>query len=100
MHTDTAEHLCSLRRDIMTVQDSVPLSHLMDHYLEKRAHIALVLDEYGGTKGLVTLEDLVETLIGIEIVDETDDVVNMRSLARRHWEIRAKAMGLKTVDKE
>lgn len=92
--------LSSLRRDIMTVQDSMPLSHLMDHYLEKRAHIALVLDEYGGTKGLVTLEDLVETLIGIEIVDETDDVVNMRSLARRHWEIRAKAMGLKTVDKE
>jgi CBS domain containing-hemolysin-like protein len=79
----------------MTVQDSVPLSHLMDHYLEKRAHIALVLDEYGGTKGLVTLEDLVETLIGIEIVDETDDVVNMRSLARRHWEIRAKAMELR-----
>lgn len=92
--------LSSLRRDIMTVQDSVPLSHLMDHYLEKRTHIALVLDEYGGTKGLVTLEDLVETLIGIEIVDETDEVVDMRSLARRHWEIRAKAMGLKTVGKE
>ena len=99
-HGQGGAPLSSLRRDIMTVQDSVPLSHLMDHYLEKRAHIALVLDEYGGTKGLVTLEDLVETLIGIEIVDETDDVVNMRSLARRHWEIRARAMGLKTVDKE
>tara|TARA_B110000483_G_scaffold69796_1_gene87158 strand:+ start:28 stop:1164 length:1137 start_codon:yes stop_codon:yes gene_type:complete len=89
------ETLSSLRRDIMTVQDSVQLSELLDQFLEKRAHIALVLDEYGGTKGLVALEDLVETLIGIEIVDETDNVVDMRALARRHWQTRANAMGLK-----
>jgi CBS domain containing-hemolysin-like protein len=86
--------LASIRRELMTVRDSIPLSELFDHFLQKRQHISIVLDEYGGTKGLVTLEDLVETLIGIEIIDETDSVVDMRILARKQWLERAKSMGL------
>ncbi|WPJ96792.1 hemolysin family protein [Coraliomargarita algicola] len=88
--------LDQIRRDILKVQDSVSLSELFDLFLQARAHIAMVLDEYGGSKGLVTLEDLVETLIGIEIIDETDDVVDMRALARKRWQKRAQAMGLST----
>ena len=72
------------------------LTELFDIFLKERAHIAVVLDEYGSTKGLVTLEDLVETLIGMEIIDETDDVVDMRALARKRWQKRANAMGLET----
>lgn len=86
--------LVTLRRDIMTVPDQTPLSGLLENFLDSRQHIALVVDEYGGTKGLVTLEDIVETLLGMEIVDEKDKVVDMQALARQKWEKRAKAMGL------
>ncbi|MDA9317528.1 hemolysin family protein [Puniceicoccaceae bacterium] len=90
--------LNTIRRDIMTVHDSIALSELFDQFLKKRLHIAVVLDEYGGTKGLVTLEDLVETLIGIEIIDETDAITDMRALARKSWTERAKAMGIETKE--
>lgn len=95
-----ADTLQSLRRDIMKVQSSVRLTELFDTFLKDRQHIAIVLDEYGGTQGLVSLEDLVETLIGMEIIDETDDVVDMRALARKRWAHRARAMGLETGEPE
>jgi CBS domain containing-hemolysin-like protein len=95
-----ADPLKSLRRDIMKVQASVLLTELFDTFLKERQHIAIVLDEYGGTQGLVTLEDLVETLIGMEIIDETDNVVDMRVLARKRWEHRARTMGLETSPPE
>ncbi|MEN8211436.1 MAG: hemolysin family protein [Thermodesulfobacteriota bacterium] len=86
--------LVTLRRDIITVSDDMPLSGLLEFFLDHRQHIALVVDEYGGTKGLVTLEDVVETLLGMEIVDENDKVEDMQALARRQWEKRAREMGL------
>lgn len=86
--------LVTLKRDLMTVSGEMPLSDLLEFFLDHRQHIALVVDEYGGTKGLVTLEDIVETLLGMEIVDETDKVEDMQALARRQWEKRAKAIGL------
>ena len=86
--------LATLRRDIMSVSGEMPLSGLLENFLDHRQHIALVVDEYGGTKGLVTLEDVVETLLGMEIVDEKDKVEDMQALARRQWEKRARAMGL------
>ncbi len=84
----------NLRRDILFVHDTVPLTELFDQFLQERQHIAIVLDEYGSLKGLVSLEDLVETLIGIEIIDETDTVVDMQALARKRWSNRAKSMGI------
>ncbi len=84
----------TLKRDIYTVPDSMPLSELLEFLLDERQHIALVVGEYGGTKGLVTIEDVVETLLGMEIVDEMDRVEDMRALARQQWEKRAKAIEL------
>lgn len=99
-HGKNTETLKSLRRDIMKVPAAVRLTKLFDTFLQERQHIAIVLDEFGGNQGLVTLEDLVETLIGMEIIDETDRVVDMRALARKQWDQRAHAMGLKVDDPE
>ncbi len=73
---------------------SMSLSQAFDEFMRLRAHIMLVVDEYGGLKGLLTLEDLLETLLGLEIVDEGDEEVDMQQLARRLWRRRAKKMDL------
>ena len=86
--------LTELRRDIQAVAGAMPLSTLLELLLDKRHHIAIVIGEYGETKGVVTLEDVVETLLGIEIVDEGDKVDDMQNLARQLWVKRAKALGL------
>ncbi|MGD2089438.1 MAG: CNNM domain-containing protein [Candidatus Aminicenantes bacterium] len=83
-----------LKREIMTIIGEMSLSNLLESLLDKRQHIALVVDEYGGTKGLVTLEDVVETLLGMEIVDEMDKIEDMQALARQQWAKRARALGL------
>jgi CBS domain containing-hemolysin-like protein len=70
------------------------LSDLLSLMLDQRVHIALVIGEYGETKGIVTLEDVVEALLGLEIVDEMDKVEDMRVLARQQWLKRAKALGI------
>ncbi len=89
------QKLASLKRQILAVPDSMSLSTLFEHLLRDRQHIAVVVDEHGGTEGLVTLEDLIETLMGTEIMDETDSVQDMRALARKKWVERAKALGIK-----
>jgi CBS domain containing-hemolysin-like protein len=84
----------SLQREIMAVSDVLPLSQLLEKLLDERQHIALVVDNYGGTRGLVSLEDVVETLLGMEIVDEMDKVADMQTLARQQWERRARGLGI------
>ena len=86
--------LSALKRELLNVSAEMPLSELFDLLLDKRQHIALVLGEYGETVGLVTIEDVIETLVGLEIVDETDTVEDMRVLARRQWERRARSLGI------
>lgn len=86
--------IAGLARTLLTVADSMPLTGLLEFLLQKRQHIALVVGEYGDTVGLVTLEDVVETLLGDEIVDERDRVSDMQRLARKRWEERAAAHGI------
>ena len=87
------EPVKSLKREIHTVPGTVSLTTLLERLIKERQHIAIVVNEYGGTEGLVTLEDLLETLIGVEIVDEMDKVEDMRALARELWVKRAKSLG-------
>ena len=82
------------RREIMTITRSISLSKLLDLFLNTRQHIALVVGEYGETQGIVTLEDVLETLLGMEIMDEVDKVEDMQVLARQQWEKRALALGI------
>lgn len=88
------EPLKSIVRPITAVNEDTPIIRLFSKLIERKAHIAIVVDEYGMVSGLVTMEDLFETLIGLEIVDEMDDVEDMQVLARKTWEARAKKLGL------
>lgn len=88
------QRLATLEREIATVAGQTRLSDVLELLLDRRQHIALVAGDYGGTRGLVTLEDVVETLLGMEIVDEVDRVEDMQALARRQWRKRARALGL------
>ncbi len=91
---ETDKPLSELRRPIKAVAESTPLIEVFDSLLDDRAHLAVVIDEYGGTDGLVTLEDVIETLLGMEIVDEADATTDMQKLARQQWKRRAEALGL------
>jgi len=86
------EHAVQLR-DISLPLSVVPetnsVAQVLDEFIAKQEHIFLVIDEYGGTAGLITLEDTVETLLGIEILDEYDREADLRQLARRRYERRS-----------
>ena len=86
--------LTALRRDITLVPETIRLAELLERLTQSRQHAALVVDEHGGVAGIVTMEDVIETLLGIEIMDETDRVADMRALARQQWLRRAAAMGI------
>lgn len=86
--------LLAHRRDLVAVPAGRSLLAVFEDLVEERAHIALVLDDYGGTAGIVTMEDVIETLIGLEITDETDRDEDMQVLARERWEARAAKLGL------
>lgn len=74
--------LADLMNPVRFVLDNISLDRLLVKFLESRMHLFVVLDEYGGMAGVVTLEDVMEEILGSEIVDETDQVVDMRELAR------------------
>lgn len=86
--------LSEFSRPIQSVPEKSKLSVAFDQMATNQHHIALVVDEYGGPAGLVTLEDIVETLLGLEIVDESDTKTDMQEFARSQWAKRAKNMGL------
>lgn len=86
--------LSSLCRDIMIINEQLPITDLYDRFIDQREHIALVVDEFGGMAGIVTMEDVIETLIGLEIVDEFDNTEDMQTLARENWKKRASSLGL------
>ncbi len=80
--------LKDIKREIIVVPDKKVLFAVWEKMLEKKEHIALVVDEYGGMDGIVTLEDIIETLLGLEIVDEKDTVTDMQIYARERWKAR------------
>ena len=82
------------KREMRPVLEETRLSTALEKLLDNREHILLVVDQHGGLEGVVTLEDVVETLIGIEIVDEADKHVDMRKVAREKWGRRMKTHGI------
>ncbi len=90
--------LLNYRRDIAAIPDRLSLLAAFDNFLTHRAQIMQVVDEYGTLKGVITLEDVIETLVGLEIVDESDLTEDMQILARRQWRRKAQRLGI-DVDK-
>lgn len=75
----------ALLNELHAVPETNNVAQVLDQFIDKQEHILLVIDEYGGTAGLITLEDTLETLLGIEILDESDRVADLRELARRRY---------------
>lgn len=86
--------LGEIKREILIAKRDLPIPLLFEKLIERRDHIALVVDEYGSVSGLVTIEDVIETLLGLEIMDESDNVADLQQYARKSWETRAKGFGI------
>lgn len=77
--------LGELARPILSFSEDEEVSDIWEKLLEKKEHISIIIDEYGTLRGIVTLEDVIETMLGFEIVDEKDEVVDMQELAKAQW---------------
>ncbi|TLD68375.1 HlyC/CorC family transporter [Phragmitibacter flavus] len=93
-HQNEPLTLSKVLRPIAVTQEDMPVDVLFQRFITERHHIMLVTDEFGGTVGLVTLEDVLETIFGVEIVDEKDKVEDLQALARQLWRDRAERMGI------
>ena len=92
--SNTDSTLQTYRRELPALLDSTSLSDAFEKILHKRGHIMMIVDEYGGMEGIITMEDILETLLGLEILDESDKTADMQQYARRMWKKRAQEMGL------
>ena len=75
-----------ISRPILSFPENEPVGNIWEKFLEKKEHISVIIDEYGTFRGIVTMEDVIETMLGQEIVDETDEVVDMQEYAKEQWE--------------
>ena len=78
--------LKEFKRDILTVPNTINLFVLFNRLVEKKEHISVVVDEYGGLDGIITMEDVIETFLGLEIMDESDQVIDMQKYAKQKWQ--------------
>ncbi len=77
--------LKNLSRQILTIPDSTTVLQAWETLLNRKEQLALIVDEYGGMDGIITMEDIIETLIGFEIMDEKDQIYDMQQYARDRW---------------
>ncbi|MEA1879280.1 MAG: CNNM domain-containing protein [Campylobacterota bacterium] len=85
---DDTVTLSSIQKDIFKINENIPVSMALDLFIKKKEHMFLVQDSYDQTEGIVTLEDCVETILGVEIVDESDSDADMREVAKRKMRLK------------
>lgn len=89
-----SKKLSDLKRELIVTHREKPIAQLLDQLVESKNHMAIVVDEYGSVSGLITMEDVIETLLGFEIMDESDSIADLQTFARKSWETRAKRLGI------
>lgn len=82
----------SIKKKIFPINENIPVSKALDLFITKKEHMFLVTDNYDQTEGIITLEDCVETILGVEIVDESDSTVDMRELAKQKMKQKRKIL--------
>ena len=82
------KRLKDIKRDIPLFNEEQSVSEIWDSLLKHKEQIAIIIDEYGGFQGIITLEDIIETIFGLEIIDENDEVTDMQQYARERWQQR------------
>ena len=90
MLQDSNTPLHAIQKDIFHINEKVPVSKALDLFIAKKEHMFLVTDSYDQVEGIITLEDCIETVLGVEIVDESDTTVDMRELAKINMRLRRK----------
>jgi len=94
---DDSVALTTVKKDIFQISENLPVSKALDLFIKKKEHMFLVVDGYDQTEGIVTLEDCVETILGVEIVDESDSDVDMRELAKQKMRLKRR---LESISRE
>lgn len=92
--------LNDIKRPILVFYENLPLPKLFEEFLVKKEHIAAIMNEYGGFEGLVSMEDIIETILGLEIIDEKDTEDDMQKLAIKRWERRKKDLNIGLNDEK
>ena len=83
----------SYLKPVHLIPETISVTAALDQFIKRKEHIFIVVDEYGTVSGLVTMEDVVETILGIEIVDELDSVADMRQQALNQWRLKKQKVG-------
>ena len=92
--------LKEIKRDIMVCYENTSITKFYDLMVARKEQIALVIDEYGGMDGIITLEDVIETILGLEITDELDNQIDMQAFAKSLWQKRAAHLDYAEVDED
>lgn len=88
---DDSVALKEVKKEMFSINENIPVSKALDLFITKKEHMFLVTDNYDQTDGIITLEDCVETILGVEIMDESDTTEDMRELAKRKMKLKRKA---------
>lgn len=89
---DDSVAISTIKKEIFRINENIPVSKALDLFINKKEHMFLVLDSYDQTEGIITLEDCVETILGVEIMDESDSVEDMREHAKQQMKMRRKKL--------